>query len=490
LELPISLHREHHKTLQHQLINQIRQLILSKSLSAGIKLPSSRELSKQLNVSRNTVVGAYNKLVESGYLENRTGSGMFVVEEIPDSSISISSDHLIKDLASSQPVHLTSPPENKQSELYNLPEESAHYDFALEKTDLEAFPIKAWRRLLSKKLSSAASNMSRYQYPTGLPDLRNAILEHLAVSRGIVAEPNQVIIVTGIQQALNVVAQLYIREKTKVVIEAPGYRGASLLFQNYGAELIPTSVDTQGIVIEELQSVNADLALVTPSRQYPMCGIVPEQRRLSLIDWACQAGAYIVEIDYDSDFMYQGSPGRAIHALDTTNRVIYMSSFSKTLGPGLRLGYMIVPPEMASYAKSTKTLLDYGLPWLEQAVLAEFIKTGAFENHIKVLRNKYKSRSELLVKTMRENFSDLKIQGLECGTHLVWKLPDNVPAATKFKRMLSESNVGIHTLRHYSVYGADRLTERDRYTLLGFAAMEDRKINEGISRIAKMINSL
>lgn len=490
MELPISLHREHHKTLQHQLINQIRHLILSKSLAAGIKLPSSRELAKQLNVSRNTVVGAYNKLVESGYLENRSGAGMFVVEDLPDASIAIPSDHLTKDLARTQPVHLTSPPKSKQSELYNLPEESEYYDFALEKTDLEAFPTKAWRRLLSKKLSSAASNMSRYQYPTGLPDLRNAILEHLAVSRGIVAEPNQVIIVTGIQQALNVVAQLYIREKSKVVIESPGFRGASLLFQNYGAELLPINVNKQGIVIEDLQSVNADIALVTPSRQYPMCGIVPEPRRLSIIDWAYQTGAYIVEIDYDSDFMYQGSPGRAIHALDTTNRIIYMSSFSKTLGPGLRLGYMIVPPEIASYAKSTKTLLDYGLPWLEQAVLAEFIKTGAFENHIKILRNKYKGRSELLINTMRENFSELNIQGLECGTHLVWKLPVNVPAATKFKRMLKENNVGIHTLRHYSVYGADRLVDKDRYVLLGFAATEDRKISEGINRIAKMINSL
>ncbi len=490
MELPISLYREHHKTLQHQLISQIRQLILSKSLAAGKKLPSSRELSKQLNVSRNTVVGAYNKLAESGYLENRTGSGMFVLEDIPDSSISISSSHLSKDLAGTQPVHLISPPESKQSELYNLSDKSVHYDFALEKTDLEAFPTKAWRRIISKKLSSAASNMSRYQYPTGLPDLRNAILEHLAVSRGIVAEPNQVIIVTGIQQALNVVAQLYIREKTKVVIESPGFRGASLLFQNYGAELIPTSVDQQGIVVEELQSVNADLALVTPSRQYPMCGIVPEQRRLSLIDWACQAGSHIIEIDYDSDFMYQGSPSRAIHALDTTDRVIYMSSFSKSLGPGLRLGYMIVPPKIAPHAKSIKTLLDYGLPWLEQAVLAEFIKTGAFENHIKILRNKYKNRCDLLVKTMRENFTNPNIQGLECGTHLVWKLPDKVPAATKFKRILNESYVGIHTLRHYSVSGADRLNDRDRYVLLGFAATEDRKICEGISRIANLIKSL
>jgi GntR family transcriptional regulator / MocR family aminotransferase len=489
LELPISLHHEHHTTLQHQLIKQIRHLILSKSLAAGIRLPSSRELSKQLGVSRNTVVGAYNKLVESGYLENQSGSGMYVVEDIPEASISISSDHLTKDLARTQPVNLTSPPKSKQSELYNLSDETVHYDFALEKTDLEAFPTKAWRRLFSKKMASAGSNMSRYQYPTGLPDLRKAILEHLAVSRGIVAEPNQVIIVTGIQQALNVIAQLYIREKTKVVIESPGFRGASLLFQNYGATLIPTRVDKQGIVIEELQSVAADLALVTPSRQYPMCGIVPEHRRISLIEWACQAGAYIIEIDYDSDFMYQGSPCRAIHALDTTNRVIYMSSFSKTLGPGLRLGYMIVPPELASYAKSIKTLLDYGLPWLEQAILAEFIKTGAFDHHLKVLRNKYKNRCELLIKSMQESFSKPEIQGFECGTHLVWKTPENLPAATKLKRMLNESNVGIHTLRHYSVYGADRLADRDRYVLLGFAATEDRKIKEGVSRIATMIES-
>jgi GntR family transcriptional regulator / MocR family aminotransferase len=444
-------------------------------------------LSKQLNVSRNTVIGAYNKLVESGYLENRTGSGMFVVKNIPDSSIS--TGHHSKDLARSQPVHLKLPARSKKTELYNLSNRSAYYDFALEKTDRDAFPINTWRKIFLKKLASAGSNISRYQYPTGLPDLREAILDHLALSRGIAAEPNQIIIVTGIQQALNIIAQLYIREKSKVVIESPGFRGASLLFQNYGATLIPTSVDKHGIVIEELDSVAADLALVTPSRQYPMCGIVPEQRRISLIEWAYRAGAYIFEIDYDSDFMYQGSPNRAIHALDTTNRVIYMSSFSKTLGPGLRLGYMIVPPQLASYAKSTKTLLDYGLPWLEQAILAEFIKSGTFDNHLKFLRNKYKNRSELLINCMQDHFPDLMIQGIECGTHLVWKLPSNAPPATKLKQLLNKKQVGIHTLKHYSIYRADQLADKDRYVLLGFAATEDRKIEEGINRIAKMIKS-
>jgi len=484
MELPINLESNHHLSLQAQLFKQVKFLILSGCLTPGSRLPSTRELGTQLGVSRNTITGAYNKLAEAGYVAVQSPRGVFVSDNLPDVTIAVDEDEGTRPLATTRPVHLQSPPRHMQKELYMLPSESTYYDFALERTDRSAFPVKSWRRLFLSKLRSTASNMARYQYPTGLPDLRKAIADYVATHRGITVDPNQVIVVTGIQQGLNLVAQMFVRNGTRVVMETPGYRGASLLFRNYGAELVPAHVDQQGIVLEDLRSVAADLAFVTPSRQYPLCGILSNERRVGLVDWACQAGSYIIEVDYDSDFMYEGSPQRAVQAYDDTGRVIYLTSFSKTLGPGLRLGFMIVPPELVSVTKSTKVLLDYGLPWLEQAVLAEFMGSGAFVNHLKKLRSLYMLRRDVLLKAMAEHFGDARVFGRECGSHIVWRLPETAPAAPALKRTMRKQQVGIHTLRHYSVSGAESMVDRDRYLLMGFSALDEYRIPEGISRIA------
>ncbi len=489
MELPIVLQATPHASLQYQIYAQIRNLIINNSLTAGQRLPASRELSNQLNVSRNTVTGAYNKLLDAGYIESRKCSGAYVSHTIPENAITTDKSSSRSVNVSYKSVSLAQKHKHKDVELYEFTDTNVYYDFELEKTDRHAFPTKTWRRTLLQVLPRAGVNISRYKHPVGTPELRRAIAEHLGITRGMSVHPSQIIVTTGIQQGLNIVAQLFIRDNTTIAIEELAYRGATALFQNYGGSLVTVPIDQSGITPEHLPN-NADLALIAPSRQYPMSSIVPIERRQGIINWAMRAGAYIVELDYDSDFMYERTPLPAIYSLDQTESVIYLGSFSKTMGPGLRMGYMVVPKDLVHYARSTKILLDYGQAWIEQAVMANFIKSGAFMRHLKWLRHIYITRRDIIIDSISAYFPKTRLYGLECGTHLVWRLTNDMPSASQLRKALQDKNVAIHNLNHSSVYGAGNIPDSDRYVLLGFSAIPEERIRDGILKIAATADTL
>ena len=491
--MELSIEIDPARSLQEQIFEQLQDLIVTERLSCGARLPSSRELSVLLNVSRNTVKGVYDKLTDQGYIYSQVGSGTYVCTTLPERTIGVNANNSQLSLGEEpSDIDLNLPEIKQEIHQYTSKKRELVCDFQLERTDPHSFPTKAWRRLINNRLSTLGSNMTRYGEPMGLGELRTAIATRVGSTRGIVVDPSQVFIVTGIQQGLNIVSQLFVRKGTGVLIEAPGYTGAKYLFQNYGAKLIPVPVDKNGIVLNKLPKKDVSLAFITPSRQYPMGTVMSIKDRKALIEWATEVGSYIVETDYDSDFRYEGAPLPALKALDNNECVIHLGSFSKTLGPGLRVGYMILPPSLVDGAISCKKLLDYGMPWLDQAVLADFIASGSYDNYLKRLRSLYRNRRDRLIKELTDKLGEVELRGTECGTHLVWKLPEWAPDANKLQKLMLNRNVGVYNLWHDSICNWDYAKECNRLLLLGYGAISEENISEGIGRIVSELkqNSL
>jgi GntR family transcriptional regulator/MocR family aminotransferase len=476
-------------SLQAQVFNQIHRLIASGRLRPGTRLPGSRALSEQLGVSRNTIILAYEALTAEGYLESREGAGTYVSTALPDNSLSIAG-HLIQTTTHTKPVHLCVPVAD-DSKRYIFPNEIV-FDFALESVDPVCFPRNVWRRLTNWRMQSSKFNLTYSGTPKGLRELRETLAGYLGASRGISCSPDQIVIVTGVQQALNVTAHLFVRAGTTVAMEAPGCSTTADLFRAYGANITPVPVDQSGIVVKHLPQSGSSVAFVTPARQYPMGVMLSASRREVLLDWANQTDSHIVEVDFDTEIRYQGSPPPPLKSLDTYGRVVYVGSFAASIGPGLRVGYMVLPPHLVSPAVHAASLLDHGfpctgVPWLEQAVLNDFIETGAFEQHLRKIRKTYMARRDCLIAALQKHVGSVQINHLHCGTHLVWELPPDFPSAINLQALMLKQKIGVYTLRDQNFGDADYLENCDRYLLLGFAALPESAIEEGIYRLAKAL---
>jgi GntR family transcriptional regulator / MocR family aminotransferase len=476
-------------SLQAQVFKQIHGLIVSGRLRPGARLPGSRALSEQLGVSRNTIILAYEALTAEGYLESREGAGTYVSAALPDNSLCVVG-RLIQTTTHTKPVHLFVPVAD-DAKRSTFPNEIV-CDFALESTDPACFPRSVWRRLTNWRMQSSKFNLTYSGTPKGLRELRETLAGYLGASRGISCSPDQIVIVTGVQQALNVAAHLFVRAGTTVAMEAPGCAATADLFRAYGANIAPVPVDQSGLVVKHLPQSGSSVAFATPARQYPMGVALSASRREVLLDWANQTDSHIVEVDFDTEIRYQGSPPPPLKSLDTYGRVVYVGSFAASIGPGLRVGYMVLPPHLVNPAIHAASLLDHGfpctgVPWLEQAVLNDFIETGAFEKHLRKIRRTYMARRDCLVAALQKHIGSVQINPVHCGTHLVWELPPDFPSAVKLQTLMLKQQIGVYTLRDQNIGDADYLENCDRYLLLGFAALAEPAIDEGISRLAKAL---
>lgn len=488
MEIPVLLDPKSRQSLQAQLYEQIRKLILGGRLKPGTPLPASRALSRQLGVSRNTVMLAYDRLSAEGYLQTREAIGTYVSFELPEDCLTA------KRLASTADTSAQDFPTRRQIAFAGRPQAVVNqrrlaYDFWLGRPDPHSFPIKAWRRLINRTLVTAGTRLTEYRDPAGLIDLRQAIADHIGPARGINVDPDQIIIVAGCQEGLNLTARLLLREGMSVAIENPAYQGAAYLYESYRARLMPVCVDENGLSVEDLPAEGAALLYVTPSHQYPMGFTLSLERRLRLLDWAWRTGTYIVEDDYDSDFRYRGSPIAALMGLDSHGCVIYLGTFSKSIGAGLRIGYLVVPKHLAGPAGTAKALLDNGHPWLEQAVLAEFLAGGGYDNHLRRIRQSYAERRDCLTDCLKRHFGEVAISGSECGMHIAWHLPDDLPRAARLQEMAAEHGVGIYTLQSGAAYDFGGCAYSDRAIMLGFSSLNERQIRSGTERVAAAVDA-
>ncbi|HEV2515690.1 MAG TPA: PLP-dependent aminotransferase family protein [Devosia sp.] len=377
---------------------QIRRGVVDGVLRPGDRLPASRELARTLVVARATVVTAYERLTAEGFLQSRQGAGTFVnTWSKPDAR---KSDERERQQAL-QPRSIWN--------AISLPtafDAEARYDFRTGLPDASLFPHRQWRRLVNRALRIAEINpQGKYDTPAGHPRLRSAIARHIGVSRGITASEDDLVITSGTQQAIDLVSRVLLEPGDRVAVETPGYEATRRSFEAAGADVVGVPVDDEGIVVEAIpRDVRA--IYVTPSHQYPMTVTMSMSRRRALLDWADLHGAAIIEDDYDGEFRFEGRPLEALQTLDSHGRVIYVGSFSKTLLPALRLGFVLVPPTLRTAIRKAKYVSNWHGPLLEQSVLAEYIESGSFARHVRRLSGAYRARHRLIAEIIRRDFLD------------------------------------------------------------------------------------
>jgi GntR family transcriptional regulator/MocR family aminotransferase len=487
MQIPLLLDRSRPETLTSQLVEQLREAIRRNRIPAGTRLPSSRQLSEQLAVSRNTVVRAYEGLGAEGYLDARPASGMFVAERLPDAPFAPARAPAEPRLGAvgAMPLPLRQP---RAPDLVNRNRSRLSFDFFPGQPSASLFPLKTWRRLLGNALShGGAAGLAHYGDPAGSSALRSAVAAHLAATRGVVVDPSCIVIVNGIQEAINIAARLFLGPGATALVETPCYQGAAFAFEASGARLVGAPVDEDGLRVGELPDEPAGVLYLTPSHQYPTGYVLSLERRERLVAWARRNGCYILEDDYDGDFRYEGSPSPAIAAL-APDCVLYLGTFSKSLGAGLRLGYIAAPPHIAEAVRTAKALLNNGNSWLDQGALAEMMRGGGFRAHLTRLRTQYRESRDSLVESLRRHFGEVEVSGAEAGLHVFWRLPAGVPDARVLEALARRARVGVYSLASGGAFETRPSLLAQRALILGYAAMNPRQIEQGVARLSDAVD--
>ena len=414
----LSLDRARDRPLHQQIRDQLREAVTTGQLRPGERLPSARSLADQLGVARGTVDAAYGALAGEGYLVGRGSAGTFVVS------------HLRMPKAGRRPLDpiatVAPPSPAAQADPDRPPEADMLLPFRICLPAFDAFPRKLWARLTIRRARSLSTGGLVYPGATGLPALKQAIAAYLAVSRGLSCRPAQVIVTGGYQAGLTLIAMALMRSGDAIWFEDPGYVFARRALETAGAALVPVPVDDEGLRVADgmARCPGARFAVVTPSHQSPLGVALSLPRRLALLAWAAEAGAWVIEDDYDSEFRYVGRPLPALKSLDHAGRVIYAGTFSKVLFPGLRLGYLVVPETETGRFTASSQLLHGGLPILEQSVVADAMAQGHFARHLKRMRGLYAARRRALTQALRATFgTKVEIDLQAGGMHLLARFP-------------------------------------------------------------------
>ena len=486
----VELDRSASVPLHRQLYRDLRQAILSSQLLPEMRLSSTRSLSDELEVSRNTVLEAYEQLVAEGYLESRVGSGTYVAKELPEELLRVRGQSHLKD-PSRRTTDQASALSERGAFLTDLQLSAFRADekpraFRPGLPALDAFPIELWSQLTSRRWRSLPASTLGYRQSTGYPPLREAIASYLQESRGVHCSPEQVIIVSGTQQAITLTAHVLLDPGDRAWIEDPGYPRAQGAFRWAGAQAVPVPLDDEGFALDRARSdaTEARLAYVTPSHQYPLGMTMSLSRRLALLDWAERSEAWILEDDYDSEYRYEGRPIAALQGLDDAGRVIYVGSFSKVLFPALRLGYLVVPESLVESFAAAKSLLERCPPLAPQMVVTDFLEEGHFERHLRRMRTLYAERQSILIEALEAEMGDqLDVSSDEAGLHLTVFLQNDLDDQA-VSSALQEREVVAPPLSFYS----QRSLDRDGL-VLGYAAVDGADIRAGVDQISGALNA-
>lgn len=485
--IPITFDRASTQSLYQQLCDSLRKTILSGQLPGGSALPSTRRLADELGLSRTTVVNAYEQLIAEGYIEGKGGSGSYVAHVLPDEQLRAE-----RGILPALPLRQTERSLSQRGQFFNTQLPSLRLEkrppsvFPLGIPALDAFPFEEWRRLVSHCYRTVPHDMLGNSDPAGYLLLREALANHLTLSRAVNCNPSQILIVTGAQQAIDLTARLLLDPGDRVWIEDPGYVAARRTLEAIGAIPVPVSVDEGGIDVAAGMALcnSARLAYVTPSHQFPLGVTMKLSRRLALLEWAHQSGAWILEDDYDSELRFTGHPLPSLQGLDTGARVIYVGTFNKVLFPALRMGYMVLPPDLIGTFTRAHTFIGGQVPILDQVILAKYILEGYFERHIRRMRTLYAERQATLLENAHLLNGFLDISPGEAGMHLVGWLPQHVDDWTASKYAI-EHDVLASPISAFSIKPPSR-----KGLLLGYAAADVPTIQAGVRKLATALQSL
>jgi len=474
-------------TLQAQVYAGICQAIRQGVIATGTRVPSSRALAADLGVSRTTTVLAYDQLVAEGYVTTRGGSGTFVADDLPDEGARVpvptpGSERRHPPISARGRAIAAIPPTVLRIAGPPRP-------FRIGTPALDRFPLQVWTQLTRRQLRSPTFGQLDYGHRAGLPALREAIADHVSRARGTSCVADQVVVVAGAQHGLDLISRLLLDPGDVAWMEDPGYPGARAALVAAGARIRPIPVDAQGLDADVgmRRARDARLIYVTPSHQFPLGVSMSLPRRLSLLAWARATGAWIVEDDYDSEFRFGTRPTPCLHGLDGDGRVIYVGSFSKTLFPALRLGFLIVPSVLHDAVLAARRASDIHPAALSQAVVADLMTSGAFERHLRRMRGEYRARLEALGDGLaRHCHGALTLRPVRTGLHAV---ADLVGAADDdvFREAMAR---GLETMPVSGYYSVDRGAQAVNALVLGFAAVPPDVLFSGTERLAAAIDAV
>lgn len=466
--LQLALHeRAPDTTLTRWLYQELRRAILDRRLLPGTRLPATRDFALQYGVSRGTVVTVFEQLQAEGYLIGRVGAGTRINERL--------SQDVFKKPAPQPRIRKLPAP------IRGLSTSRPAHPFRPYEPALTEFPVQIWARVAGRRLRRASSSLLAGGDPRGYAPLREAIAVYLGSSRGVNCSADSVVIVSGVQQGLDLIARLLIKPGEAVWVEDPGYFGAIAAFHQAGARIIPVPVDEDGLSVSQGEKLcrPAKAAYLTPAHQFPLGMAMPVERRIAVLKWARETGAFLMEDDYDSEYRFDGRPMPALQGLDKTGSVIFLGSFNKVLFPSLRLGYLVLPPALLDPLLALRLGVDLHPPSLDQAILCDFMTEGHLGRHIRRMRDMYASRLAALQHEARRYLAGLlDVSPIKAGLNTAGLLRNG---------MISQQAEAVAANHGIEALGLDRFTLKRRNVeglLLGFAAFDEREIRRGIVTLA------
>lgn len=459
--------------LSGEIYRQLRCAVLDGRLRAGERLPPTRELAKRLSVSRTTVTVAYDRLAGEGFVGTRVGAGTFVRGHVGDGGDRAprrGTGGALKPRPFWAGVRVPRPFERP-----------ARFDFRAGLPDVGRFPHVAWRRLVSRELRASAVGGGVYGDAAGEPGLCEAIARHIGVSRGVVATAEDVTITNGTQQALDLLTRVLLAPGDRIAVEDPCYTPARLCFESHGVRVVPVPVDAEGLVVDALPA-GARAVFTTPSHQFPLGTTMTLARRLALLEWAERHDAAILEDDYDSEFRYGGRPIEPLRTLDRAGRVVYVGSFSKTMLPTLRLGFVLTPPSLRDAVRGARFVTDWHAPVAMQRALGRFIEEGGFARHIRRMNRIYEERHAVLIATLERDFADVfDVIPSAAGLHVCAVAREDNDMAALAARA-ADDGVAFQLLSRFGM-----TPPVPQGLVLGFGAIETCDIPEGLTRLRRAL---
>jgi GntR family transcriptional regulator/MocR family aminotransferase len=455
IELLLSVARDGERTLGAQIEDQLRRAIRAGALKSGARVPSTRDLARQLGVSRRVAVDAYGQLAAEGYLVLRQGARPRV-----------------SDAAAIAPSTAAPP----------APAAPPRFDFRPSIPDVSTFPRAAWLRSVREALATIPDAELRYGDPRGVEALRAALADYLGRVRGVVGDPARVVVTCGYTQGLDMVCRALAAQGAKrIAIEDPSNPEQGWIAARAGLEPVPVAVDDDGLRIDELERVEADAVVVTPAHQHPTGAVLAGERRTALLGWLRARDAIAIEDDYDAEIRYDRAAVGALHGLEP-DRIVYAGSASKILAPALRIGWLVVPPRLLDAVTHEKLIADMGTARIEQHAFADFLARGELDRHLRRMRVRYRARRDALVRALAEALPEATVGGIAGGLHATVRLPGGhdeqaIRDEARRRRIL------LSTMRDYRPEGDDGpLT-----VMLGYAQLPESAIHAGVRELAEAI---
>lgn len=482
--LDLSLDRSGEQPLFQQVYLLLRGAIVAHALAPGTRLPSTRSLADRLAVSRTSVLAAYEQLLAEGYAVGHARSGTFVSEDVPPAIVEAPATRDAVDPAARQ---IRSSSGIRYSALGATVGATDIVPFTAGCCSIDAATVEAWRRIGSREMRRLDPLNLSYADPLGEPALRREVAEYLRASRAVVCDPDQIVIVSGAQQAIDLSIRILLDPGDPVWIEDPGYHATRAALIAAGARIVPVPVDEAGLVVGAgiAAEPKAKAAYITPSHQYPTGSVMSMARRLELLAWAAESGGWIIEDDYDSEFRYVGRPLASLQGLDRNRSVIYVGTLSKVLFPGIRLGFAVVPKPLVDGFRGARFLTDRHPPVLQQLMAAEFMRQGLLASHIRRMRQLYREARDVVVEAISRQMGDLvDVEVPECGIQLVVRFREpisDVAVAEAARR----AGIVVKPVSPHYVEAAPR-----HGLVLGYSGFDLHRLRAGVSELARATRSV